>query len=582
MIIFMAHFEDEDISILTSQLRQGNLVAFLGAGISKTYEDEYTGKIYRGLPTAMEIVSDLIDKKRYISANMSFEQALFMVKLKEGRGEVERVLEEYIDVPTLNPLPAHYLLADMSFSAFITTNYDQLLEKSLEKNRKKFYTIIEDNDVSRWRNAQLPYIKLHGCITRPSGLIAAEDEYRPFSESKPLISSLINTLLANKSILFLGFSLNDSDFKELFQELKLLLGDNMPRSYAVVYDCDDYHAAYWQKEGITIIKSDLTLFLRSLFKMSLLEKREGVFHPNDDWMNNGFFESLHDIRTSPSETQAIDAFLNHLLQEIQSPAVSCNDIYIRATNAVDTILKSKPNFQALKKMWQAMSGKLQVLSEEQQDMAEEIISDQIEDRLKNLKILSRKGKDLIKRGSSILVYSQSIQMLEMLKAVSKNIQDSCKLFVCECRPKSPLPFQDGIAICEYLKGTGYDILLIPDVSIGNLLSRKQIDMILMGAHSVYYKGDEFVSYVNTCGTSMISITAQYYNVPLYIVAESSKIVRLNDDEKEKVSYEEEENIFGGADIINSLHLEGISNVTELNIGYDLCKANKNTTLITDS
>lgn len=165
MIIFMAHFEDEDISILTSQLRQGNLVAFLGAGISKTYEDEYTGKIYRGLPTAMEIVSDLIDKKRYISANMSFEQALFMVKLKEGRGEVERVLEEYIDVPTLNPLPAHYLLADMSFSAFITTNYDQLLEKSLEKNRKKFYTIIEDNDVSRWRNAQLPYIKLHGCIT---------------------------------------------------------------------------------------------------------------------------------------------------------------------------------------------------------------------------------------------------------------------------------------------------------------------------------------------------------------------------------------------------------------------------------
>lgn len=578
----MAYFEDENISILANQLRKGNLIAFLGAGISRTYRDELTGKEYRGLPTAKEIVSDLLSKKKYLNANMSFDQALFMIKLKEGRSEVEKILEEYIDIPTLNSLPAHYLLADMSFSAFLTTNYDRLLEKALEKNRKKFYTIIEDLDVCRWKSTQLPYIKLHGCITRPSGLIAAEDEYRPISESKPLIAALMKTLLAQKSILFLGFSLNDSDFKEIFQELKISLGDNMPRSYAIVHDCDDYHVAYWEKERITIIKSDLTLFLRSLFKMSLSEKKEGVFHPNDDWMNNGFFESLHEIRTSPSETQAIDAFLNHLLQEIQSPALSCNDIYIRATNAVDTILKSKPNFQALKKMWQVMSEKLQGLTEEQQDIAEEIISDQIDDRLKNLKKLSRKGKGIIEKGSSILIYSQSIQMLEMLKAVSKNIQDTCKLFVCECRPKSPLPFQDGIAICEYLKGTGYDILLIPDVSIGNLLSRNQIDMIMMGAHSIYYRGNEFVSYVNTCGTNMISIVAEHYDIPLYIVAESSKIVKLNGNNQEKVSYEEEENIFGAADIINSLHLEGISNVTELNIGYDLCKVNKNTTLITDS
>ncbi len=578
----MTHFNQENTSILADQLRKGALVAFLGAGISRTYKDEHTGKVYRGLPAAREIVNDLLNRKKYLNANMSFEQAFFMIKLKEGRSEVEKILEEYLDIPTLDSLPAHYLLADMSFSAFITTNYDQLLEKALAKNRKKFYTIIEDLDVCRWKSDQLPYLKLHGCITRPSGLIAAEDEYKSISGSKPLIAALMKTLLAQKSILFLGFSLNDPDFKSIFQEIKVSLGDNMPKSYAVVYDFDDYHVTYWQKEGVTIIKSDLTTFLRSLFKMSLSEREKGVFHPNDDWMNNGFFESLHEIRNSPSETQAIDAFLNHLLIEMQSPALSCSDIYIRATNAVDTILKSKPNFQALKKMWQSMSKKLQELTDDQQDIAEEIISDQIDERMKSLKILSRKGKEIIGKGSSILIYSQSIQMLELLKAVSRNVQDSCKLFVCECRPKSPMPFQDGIAICEYLKGTGYDILLIPDVSIGNLLSRRQIDMILMGAHSIYFRDGEFVSYVNTCGTSMISITAEYYNVPLYIVAESSKIVKLNGNEQEKVSYEEEENIFGVSDVIHSLHLEGISNVTELNIGYDLCKVNKNTTLITDS
>lgn len=577
----MTNNKNEYISILADQLRKGNVIVFLGAGISRTFKDEHTGKEYRGLPSAKEIVKDLADSKEYIEPNMRFDQALFMVKLKEGRNEVERILEDYIDVPTLNPLPAHQLLADMSFSAFITTNYDQLLEKALEKNKKKFYTIIEDKDICRWRSTQLPYIKLHGCITRPKTIIAAEDEYRPISESKPIVSSLLKTLLANKNVLFLGFSLTDYDFKELFQELKLALDGNMPKSYAVVYEDDNYQTAYWKEEGINIINSDLTSFLRELFKTAIVEKRDGVFHPKDDWMNNIFFERLHEIRTSPSETQAIDAFLEHLLQEMRSPALSCNDIYIRASNAVDTILKSKPNFQALKKMWQLMSTKLETLMDDQQDLAEEIITDIIDDRKNNLKKISKNGKAIIEKGSCILVYSQSIQMLELLKSVSKNVQDSCKLFVCECRPKSPNPFQDGIAICEYLKDTGYNISLIPDVSVGNLLARNQVNLIMMGAHSIYFRNDEFVSYVNTCGTNMISLAAEFYNVPIYIIAESNKIIHLNDSEQEIVSYEEEENIFGAADIINSLHLEGISNVTELNIGYDLCVVNKNTQLITD-
>lgn len=577
----MTYDKNEHISILANQLRNGNIIAFLGAGISRSYKDELTGKIYRGIPTAKEIVDDLANKKSYINTNMTFDQALFMIKVKEGRNEVERILEEFIDVPPLTPLPAHRLLVDMSFSAFVTTNYDEMLEKALENEKKKFCTIIDDSDVCRWKGTQLPYIKLHGCITRPTSMIAAEDEYRPISVSKPIISSLLKTLLANKVVLFLGFSLKDNDFKELFQELKLSLKDHMPKSYAIVYEQDNYQEAYWGKEGVKLISSDLTTFLRTLFEASITEKRVGVFHPNDDWMNNSFFESLNEIRTSPSETQAIDAFLKHLLQEIQSPALSCNDIYIRADNAVETIIKSKPNFQALKKLWELMSQKLKVLSEDQQDIAEEIISDTIENRQKSLKILSKAGKQIIKKGFNILIYSQSIQMLEVLKAVPKNIQDTCKLFVCECRPKSPNPFQDSIAICEYLKNTGYSISLIPDVTIGNLFSRNQINLVIMGAHSIYYKEGKFVSYVNTCGTSMISIVAEFYKIPIYIIAESSKIIYLNDNEAETVSYEEEENIFGATDIINALHLEGISNVSELNVGYDLCIVSDNTHLITD-
>ena len=79
--------------------------------------------------------------------------------------------------------------------------------------------------------------------------------------------------------------------------------------------------------------------------------------------------------------------------------------------------------------------------------------------------------------------------------------------------------------------------------------------------------------------NIISIIAKNYNIPIYVIAENSKIVDLGMSDEEEISYEEEENIFGAIDIIGLLHLEGITNVSELNIGYDLCKANDNIQLI---
>lgn len=567
------------IPILADKLKQGNVVAFLGAGASRTYVDDRSGKTYPGLPSASEIVQSLSKDKPYINESMSFPQAMFMVKHVEGRNEVGRILENYVDAPTLNPLPVHQLLADMSFSAFITTNYDRLLEKALEKQKKKFLSIIEEADVSRWRNSHLPVIKIHGCISRPTTMIASDDEYRQISFSKPIISALLTALLANKTVLFLGFSLADDDFRSLYQELKVLLGDNMPTSYAIVRSCNDYQSAYWGKQNVKIIEEDLTKFLRMLFQAAISTKQMGVSHPHDDWMNNSFFESLHEIRTKPSETQVIDAFLEHLLTEMQSPALSCEDIIIRASSAVDKIIKSKPNLQAFKKMWEGLSKRLASLSDAQKEEAEEIISDIIADRKNKLNELARAGKKIIKKGSNILVYSQSVQMLEVLKSVPRNVQDTCKVFICECRPKSPNPFQDGTAICEYLKNTGYTMTLIPDVALGNLMARNQINIIIMGAHSVYYREHVFTSFINTCGANIISIIAKNYNIPVYVIAENSKIVDLGMSDEEEISYEEEENIFGAIDIIGLLHLEGITNVSELNIGYDLCKANDNIQLI---
>ena len=113
------------------------------------------------------------------------------------------------------------------------------------------------------------------------------------------------------------------------------------------------------------------------------------------------------------------------------------------------------------------------------------------------------------------------------------------------------------------------------------MARNQINFVMMGAHSVFTDNDNnFKSFVNTCGSSLILLAAEHYDKPVYIIAEDSKITKLNDGEVEEVSYEEEENIFGNCDVVSTLRANGLSNVTEKNIGYDLCLANKVTKLIT--
>lgn len=548
---------------LSFKLKDGNLAAFTGAGISKTFTEKGTGKIYEGIPTASEIVKSLAVELRYINESMPFEKAFFLMKKNESRQGVIRRLEGFIDRKNINPLPAHGLLASMPFTAYLTTNFDTLLERAFDTSNKRYATIIQDTDVTKWQGSQIPLIKLHGCIKRPESLVAAEDEYENLDKKLPIVTSLVKTLLSNKNVLFLGYSLNDNDFRRQYEELLAILGDYMPKSYAVVNHVTAYDEAYWNDKGLTIIKGDATEFLRSL-KNSYLGQH---FDDSDNitWENNSFFSSLSQITSAPSETQAIDAFLNHLYEMACNSSLSCEEILRDADSAVKLIITQKSNFEAFRNLWKSMYGMLSKFKDDT-NAFQSHINDVIDDREQFAKLINRRWNEVVKQNSNILVFSQSVRMLDLLKNVPANTQRTCELYICECRPKSPNELQDALAICKYLEGTYYKSFnIIPDMAAGNLIVREKIDSILMGAHSVYIKDNRPISFVNTCGTVMIYTMAEKYNIPFYLIAEKAKFVYCDESEDKLISYEEE------ADIFNNTPSN--CNISFENIGYDLCCIN---------
>ena len=192
------------------------------------------------------------------------------------------------------------------------------------------------------------------------------------------------------------------------------------------------------------------------------------------------------------------------------------------------------------------------------------------------------ARAVINQSESVLLFSQSVRVLQLVSGLPRGMQATCQVFVAECRPKSPQPFQDAIAVCEKLANTAFDVTVIPDAAIGNLLQRRQISKVIMGAHGVHLLDGRPVQFVNTCGASLICIAAERASVPVYVVAEHSKVSHFSSlDEVPDISYDEEEELFSAVTPALADLQAGGQGITTLNIGYDICEFAANALLVTE-
>lgn len=103
-----------------------------------------------------------------------------------------------IDNEIFNLLPHH----------IITTNYDSLLEDSINNNAKLYTVVSQDKDLlSKASNRYI--VKMHGDLAFPESIVLKESDYIDYEQNHPLISTFVRSLLINHSFLFLGYSLND-------------------------------------------------------------------------------------------------------------------------------------------------------------------------------------------------------------------------------------------------------------------------------------------------------------------------------------------------------------------------------------
>jgi len=96
-------------------------------------------------------------------------------------------------------------------------------------------------------------LKLHGDVHHPDRLVATEEDYDGFLQRFPLVATYLANLLITKTAVFVGYSLDDPDFRQVFQLICGRLGRLRRPAYAIRVGATPQEVARFDRRGVKVI-----------------------------------------------------------------------------------------------------------------------------------------------------------------------------------------------------------------------------------------------------------------------------------------------------------------------------------------
>lgn len=193
------------------QAQQNNqLVVFVGAGVSKN----------SGLPTWKELTAEIAGQMDWQQEDGSLSQEAFLriaeYFYNQNQDAYYALIKKLLSTETAAPNPIDDAIFELFPRHIITTNYDDLLERSNSVNAALYTVVTKDSDLIS-RASERYLIKMHGDVKTPETIVLKESDYTVYEQRHVLISTFVRALLINHTFVFLGYALDDYN-------LNLILG----------------------------------------------------------------------------------------------------------------------------------------------------------------------------------------------------------------------------------------------------------------------------------------------------------------------------------------------------------------------
>lgn len=233
------HLTDGDWDTLLARIRAGTCTPFLGAAVN-----------YGLLPLGAEIANEWAKAHHYPLESRS-DLAKVAQFLGVHLGDLSRPKELILELLDQRQKPLDFnddaeplnTLAKLPFPLYITTNYDELLYSAIEQHGRASDRRPQ-REICKWNNsplvrpillkrgakfklsAQAPLIyHLHGHKSVSDSVVLTEDDYLEFIVNmsrnfNSFLPSPIQSALSSSSLMFVGYSLSDIDFRVIFRGLR--------------------------------------------------------------------------------------------------------------------------------------------------------------------------------------------------------------------------------------------------------------------------------------------------------------------------------------------------------------------------
>lgn len=168
-------------------------------------------------------------------------------------GERAEFLRHACKVDSSEPSELHEVITTLGPRSFITTNYDKLLERALNKwCPEHHFQVVGNWDVVDVANvtqaASTDFIfKPHGDIDSSESIILTREDYRSLHGKRRFVFESLKTLLATRPVVFIGFGLRDPDFLLMKDLLAETYPGGLSDHYAVVADIESDEVQYWRQ-----------------------------------------------------------------------------------------------------------------------------------------------------------------------------------------------------------------------------------------------------------------------------------------------------------------------------------------------
>ncbi|HHY0837660.1 TPA: SIR2 family NAD-dependent protein deacylase [Bacillus thuringiensis] len=188
--------------------------------------------------------------------------AISAYSFEYSRSKLVEKLSRLLFVTESKPGNVHKSFCRIPFDIVCTTNFDFLLEKGYENVGKYCLPIIDEGQLSVGSNQIINHnknallLKLHGDLHHPDRMVATEQDYDSFLENYPLISTFLANLLITRTPLFIGYSLEDADFRQVWQIISNRLGDLRRPAYVLSVGAKQAAVNRYKRRGVNVINID--------------------------------------------------------------------------------------------------------------------------------------------------------------------------------------------------------------------------------------------------------------------------------------------------------------------------------------